>query len=282
VNLQKLILLIVVTVLILSVAYADTINPISDALDGSCEARNGSANNCTTTLMEVGSNSFGSLFEWERTFLKFDLNGLSTVSVATFNIFYQGTSIEGSGDTWDANVALVEDIGNTLDTGDYFNATLFTIDESWFDQDLTSNLTIDITDAWNDSIKEGRNFLVIRIAMNDEPSHTSGDDTQFVQLCDTGSSSGSCSPPGSNPSIDFTPTRFAVTGSARTMLSLVPLMGGVVVIFLALGFFVLGRKSETVGEQLVRFQDVVFSVVVTMFLFTILTVITNTMLAVTV
>lgn len=284
--LKKLILLVVTIVLISYPAYAATLEAQNASVTGNIRADDGVGDTVSNSSLRVGpSGNLSDEFYWYRTFIRFDLTGQSNIQTANLHLFYQITTTNGSGATFDVNIQSIEDVGN-LAAGDFF-ATKFTdINALVFDNTLDKNVIIDVTDAWNAAIDGGRDYLTLMFVTNDEPTFSSATNWRYLEFCDVGETIGVCDSTPTNPLIETTaipaPVTFSITGSARTVLSLVPLMGAVVVVFLVLGFFILGRRNESVSEQVVRFQDVVFSVIVVMVLFSILTVITDAVLAVTV
>lgn len=266
---KKLILLVVTTVLILSLVDAATLEAQNASVTGRIRADNGVGDTVSNTSLWVGTaGNLSTEYQWNRLFIRFDLSGQTVMQSAELHLFYKDTTTNGTPPTYDVNLQTINDIGN-LDASDYYATKFADINSVVFDSTTDENQIIDVTDAWNDAISNGRDYLTLMFVTTDEPTFTSVSNFRYLEFCDVGDTIGDCDGAPTNPFIETTaippPITFAINGNARTLASLLPFMLAAV-IFLAIVSFAFFTFSNSSFDPESMARDMPMLLIVMLFL----------------
>ena len=126
--------------------------------------------------------------------MEFNIGNIGPVSNATLALDYTSKSIRN--ETCTFSLYSIPTVGSSIDNADWSSAPFETITANFYDNTITGDVNADITNAWNNAVASGRNYLTFRIALNNEQNYISTLNNCSVYFADSNSG-------GANPHIDY-------------------------------------------------------------------------------
>ena len=116
--------------------------------------------------------------------MEFDLTGSGRASKAILFLDFQSRNVKNEACNFD--LYSIPSIGGSIDKADGISTAFGKVKDNWFDQNISADINADVTDAWNNAIDSGRNYLAFRLAMDSEESYTSKIGRCSAYFADTG------------------------------------------------------------------------------------------------
>lgn len=173
------------------------IKPKKDALDGYINYKNGAYYAVSSPSLNNGHYSDNSNYYWRRTVMDFSIAGRGKVNKAMLSLDYLGRNVKNENCIFD--LYSITTLGGSIDKTDWNSIEFEKVKDNWFDQNISNDVNVDITTAWNNAVKAGRNYIAFRIGMDSEASYTSK--TNYCQVYFRDTNSG-----GIDPYIEYSPS----------------------------------------------------------------------------
>jgi len=155
----------------------------SDSLDGYLQLKNGSYYAYSTSV-RAGHYSTTSSNYIRRGVLEFYIADIGAAQQATFFLDYLSRRITNETCTFD--LYSTETLGSSIDRADWDIITFEKVKDNWFDQTISGDISTDVTNAWNNAVQAGRDYLSLRIVMDNDETYTTLGKRCMVYFYDTG------------------------------------------------------------------------------------------------